>query len=333
MLAVNKADRTSFEADVVSEAEKALAAIQANLEASHQKAAAKQEELTAPAERLRRLAAKQEAASRLAEAKAALGASQEAKGARQKAVQDAKKDLKAASAAAAAAEAERRGLADKKECLSKALTSDFELLKAGTVPALAKKALRTLLPLGKQYDFDPTLMQSFAMAGKKAGPETRTAFEESMFGSFRDAMDRQIDALTNSLAMAEPGLAQKTEAVEKAKVGVTAAEEALAAAEAALAGAQAAQKERAKGLQEATACASSIWAEARKACEATDTEERALTDLKDKLLTKFQELKEKAPEPEPVEQAEPEAAEQAAPEPAEPAAAEPAAAAAVEATA
>lgn len=315
VLAVNKMDRTTFEREVVDQAERSLATIQANLEDSLKTTMAKQEELTAPGECVKRAAAKVEATTKLSEAKAAVGVSQEAKLAKQTALQDAKKVLKVASTTAAAAEKERSTMVEKKECLSKALASDYEMLKVGAVPALAKTALRTLLSLAKEHQFDPTLMQSFTMAGKRQKPADRTTFEEMMFNSFKDAMDRQIDQFTHGLAIGEPALAQKTAAVEEAKVAVKAAEDALAAAEEEVLKTQATQREMTKGLKEATAFATSIWDEAKKACDAADMANRALTDFKEKLLTKFSKLKEKEPEPEPVAEPEPapEATEVAAP--------------------
>jgi len=321
VLDVNKADRSGYEGEVVDQAQQALAAVQATLEQAHAAALKKQNEVIAPAEHSRRAFAKQAAEACLEAAKAKLEACRDAKNAGHKNVHDAQVALKASEKEAAAVDKDMQTLVDKKAALSDMLATEFTLLREGSsAGAAGKKAVQRLEKLGKEHGLDCALLHSFPISCKKPAA-ARTDFQNLMFTSLQTAFNRQIDDLTQKLAEAEPAKAQKLSAVAGAKDALAQAEAELTGATENLATAQAAQKESTKEVGKANESMYSIWTDMKTVCDAQDELTNDLKNFTENVLPAFQQLKEKEPEPEPVEALEPMVEEtpaaEAAPEAAE----------------
>jgi len=315
VLNANKADRGTFEAEVVGQAQKALGTVQSALEQKHKEALAKQNTIIAPAEHARRTKQKQVAEAGLEAAKNKLEASKQGKAAAQQAVHDAQGALRAAEKEAAVVEKETQVHADSKATLSNLLATEFALLKNDTSAGPAgKKAVAKLLALGREYNMDSTLLQTFPMTCKKPAA-SRSEFETMMFTSLQAGIDRQIDGFTRKLAEAEPIKAQKLAAVGNAKNALDRSEAALTAANDALTAAHAAHKDAGKEVSKADSDVYAIWNDMRAVCDAQDELANELKNFKEKIVTSFQQLKEKEPVPEPVEEPEPmeEAPAEAAP--------------------
>lgn len=300
-LNANKADRHAYETEVVDQAEKALAAVEAALVQQHGEALAKQNEMIAPQESAKRSAAKAAAEAHLEATKEALEARKAAKKAGEKAVQEAEHALKAAQAEAKHADKELQRFLDKKAALSDALATEFALLKEGSSAAAAgKTALKKVLALAKSFA-STTMLQTFPLACKKLGA-SRTEFESSVFNSMQGLIEREIAATTEKVGEFEPPKVAKDAAVTQAKETLENAEASLKTASEELNAAQASQKEATKELSKADAVLCAIWEDMRQVCDAQDALANDVKHFKENIWGAFNALKEKEPEPEPVEE-------------------------------
>jgi len=303
VLSSDKADRHSYEAEVVAHAEKALATVKVDGQQKHKAALAKQNQVIAPAEHKNRMDKKNAAVAALEAAKAKVEASKQGKHNGQNAVHDAQSALKAAEKEFTSLEKEMQIHADEKAQLTSLLENEFVMLRDGSsAGAAGKKAVQKMVKSGKDYGADYTLLQTFPITCKKL-PDQRSEFEQMMFTSLKASLDRSIASLSQKLAEAEPIKVQKGAAVASAKGTLERAEAALLAVSEELSTNQTAQKEAAKEVAKADAFLHQIWADMKAACDAQDALAEELKRLQDEVFASFEKLKERAPEPEPVEEA------------------------------
>jgi len=286
----------------VEQAQGALATVQKAIEVKHQAALAKQNEVIAPAENAQRVQSKASADAALEAAKNKLEADKSTKKAGEHAVHEAEVALKAAQKDAATADKADAVVAGKKATLDTLVATEYALLRDGTSAGPAgKKALARVLALGKEYGLGPTLLQTFPLTCKKAAAD-RSEFENMMFTQLQANIDKQLNALAQQLAEAEPVKAQKHEVVANAQNVLANAEAALTAATDQLTAAHAAAKEASKEVNKAQAHCLAIWDDMKDVCDAQDELGNELKNFKESILVAFQQLKEKEPEPEPVEE-------------------------------
>jgi len=308
VLNANKADRHAYESEVVEQAEKALASVQAALEEKHADALKAQNEVIDPAEHRKRVAAKAEAEAGVEVARAKLEASEEMQSVARKAVHDAKSALKVAQKDAASSEKEAQAHADKKTILSDLLANEFEQLQEGTsnTPE-GKHAVKMLEKCGKECSLDATLLKTFPLTCKKE-PSTRSEFELLMFTSLKAAITKQIEDHSVKMNALEPSKAEKLAAVANAKINLEKEEAASTAASGEISTTQGAHRDAEKQVRKAEDHFYQIWRDMKEACDAQDDLAKETKSFTENVLTAFQQLKEKEPEPEPVE--EPEAMEE-----------------------
>jgi len=258
--------------------------------------------------------------------------------------------IKAAQKEEVAAEKELQKHTGELTIASGALAHEFVMLQTGnSASAEGKKALQKLVGLGNKYGLDHTLLGVLPIAAKKQA-DARTEFESMSFTNLHSLMTSVINELSQHVAAAEPTKAAKTEAVAQAEAAkaqavanaeaektaaVTSAKEALETANAAakaaeeqLSTAQEGRSEASKELTRADAHLRHIWEDMKRACDAQDEAALDVRNLTEQVLAAFEQLKEKQPEQEPVEEPEPMdlAAPETAPEAAVPEAAVPEAA-------
>jgi hypothetical protein len=308
--AVNKEDRHSYEAEVVEQAETSLSTIKSSFEEAHAKALETQNVVIGDEERAKRVAAKSEAEKSLEGLKATSEEKQAKKTTAHSAEKEAKNALKAAKQFAAKVESEVQDFADKKESLSSMLAKEVALLKEGTCTSPeGKVALKTVTKLSKKFNFDDALLNLLAPTCQKEA-SARTEFELMSFTSLESSINKEIAALAEKVSETEPRKAETSAAVEAATTALQQAESAVNAADEELKTANAVLKEASKGASKAAEHLGAIWKDMKEACDAQDELAKQLQAFKDNVLAQFQLLKEKAPEPEPVE-AEPEAGAEA----------------------
>merc|ERR1719482_193370 len=149
-LNVNKSERSAWEAEVVAQAEKALATAEKSLKQAHADTLAKQNEVISPKTKQARVSAKQGAESKLAKTKAALEASKEDKKAKEAGKHAAQTALKEAQKQASKAEAEIAHVNGQKTTLENVLTGVFQVLKEGTSTGRARSnAIDEVIKVGK----------------------------------------------------------------------------------------------------------------------------------------------------------------------------------------
>ena len=325
VLNANKADRHAYESEVVEQAEKALVSVQTALEQKHADALKIQNEVIAPAEQQKRTAAKTEAEAGLEAVRAKLEASEEVQSAARKAVHDAKGALKPAQKDAASSEKEMQGHADKKTILSDLLANEFKALQVGTSGTpKGKLAVKKLEKCGKECNLDAILLKTFPLTCIKE-PSTRSEFEMLMFTSLKAAINKQIDGHSDKINALETSKAEKLAAVANAKINLEKEEAAATAASGEVSATQGDHRDAEKQVRKADDALYQIWGDMKKACDAQDDLAMDIKNFTENVLTAFQKLKEK--EPEPVEAEEDAAVEEEAAVPME---AEPAAEEAVE---
>lgn len=317
VLDANKVDRHAFEAEVVKEAEKSLGLMKVDLQNKHKEAVKKQGQVTSGAERTSRNAAKTNLETKLAAAKAHVQAKTAEQQAARTAVNDAKNTVKETTKAAAKAEADMQKVATEKNTLSQAVTTEMEVLRTeGSRTPLGKKASKAVAEMGKTYGLGPTLQSSFLEACKNPGA-ARTEFENTTFSTLVAKLAEHDVAVTQKLAAAQAESQQKAAAVEASKASLASAEESCQKAEDAVQGANNEKKEIESQLRKATSAVISIWADMKEVCDATDQLAADLKSFDEDLMVKFVSLKNKEPEPEPVEEAPPAEAPPAEAPPAE----------------
>jgi len=319
VLTANKVDRHAYEVEVVQAAEKSLTAAEKALGQAHTAAMAEQKKIIGPGERTSREAAKKKADENAAAMKGKLEAATAAKKVAEKAVSDAEGAAKAAQKEASAAESVQQKTNGKKESLANVLANELTMLRGGTSASSGgKKAVQTLQKLAKELcGSGSTLLQAFPLACKKEA-SARSEFEATTFITLQTQIDTAIANLTKQLE-GEAAITQQKQAA--AAAAAAALEKAKAAAEAAgeeEAAAKSASKEASKAASKAAAHCVSIWDDMKDACQAQDGLAGDVKNFKDVVWPAFEQLKNKEPEPEPVE---PEPVEEAAPA-AEPAAEE-----------
>jgi len=301
VLNTNKADRHAYEAEVVSEAQKALGQVQTAMEQAHAAALAKQNVVIAPKEEANRHAAKKAAEAHLEATKTHLEATKGTKKACDHAVQDAADAVKVAQKEDNVADKDLQRVVDKKNNLESSLANEFALLKEGTsAGAQGKKAVDKLLAIGKAFGLDSTLLFSFPIACKKI-PVTRSTFESMMFNNLQTLIEHQITAISQQVAEAEPVKAAKDAAVAGAKQHLEAAEGALTAATADLEASHTAHKDANKEVHRADVHVRKIFDDMKDVCDAQDDLAFKLKNMQENIWGAFNALKEKEPEPEPVE--------------------------------
>jgi ribonuclease HI len=159
-----------------------------------------------------------------------------------------------------------------------------------------------LTKLGKEFSLvGSTLLQTFALACKKEAAQ-RSEFESLMFTQYQAGIDKGIAGFAKNVAEAEPVKAQKDAAVTNAQAALAAAEAALVAAAEAEKAAAAAHKESVKAVSQGNARLYSIWSDMKVVCDKQDAAQKTLTHHVSDIMSAFKELKEKEPEPEPVEE-------------------------------
>lgn len=317
VLNANKADRHAFESEVVDQAQQALGAVQQALEAKHKVAMAHQRAVTAPQEKAKRTADNKDAGAHLEAVKAKLVANKATEKTCEHSVGEAKDAVKAAEKEEKVADKELQRHINKKDSLSNALGHEFNGLRDGTLaPADVKKAVAKLLSIGKDFGLDSTLLQTLPHACKTPVAQ-RTEFQTMMFGNMQKLIEHQIGVCAQNVAEAEPVKAAMAAVVAGAHDALAHAQAALKAAEDELAATQNANKEAHKAVHSSDVHRRKIWEDMRHACDSQDDLADKLKDLKEHVWGAFQQLKEKEPEPEPVE--EPAAVEEAAPAEAAPA--------------
>jgi len=310
ILNANKADRHAYENEVVAQAEEALAAVQADLEQKHAVALQNQNVLIAPAEHAKRSSDKEAAETACKAISEKLEANKETQFGARRAVHDAQSALKAAQKDAAASEKEMQALADKKTNLSELLEKEFKLVQETTTATPeGKEAVKKLSKVGKEFKFDETLLQTLPLTCKKE-LANRTEFEVIMFATLKTNIDRQIDGFTQKLAEMEPSKAEKLTAVASAQNVVEKAEAALAAASEVLSASAAGTKEATKEVAKANDHFYKIWGDMKEVCDLQDGLAREVKNFKESVITAFQQLKEREPEPEEPEPVEAEHVEE-----------------------
>jgi hypothetical protein len=199
--------------EVVDQAQQGLAAVQAAIEAAHASALTNQNEVVAPAEKEKRNAAKKDAHTQSDAAKAALEANKATQKLAEKDVSDAQDALKAAQKEAAAADKAMKRTSGKRTVLADALEHELAWVQLSEcTSAEGKKAVKTLLALGKEYGLDSTLLSTLPSTCKKT-LAARTEFEKGTFDSLKALMEQQIEGLSQKVAEAEPGVAAAVAAV------------------------------------------------------------------------------------------------------------------------
>jgi len=220
----------------------------------------------------------------------------------EKDVHEAEDALKAAQKEAAAADKAIKRTSGKRDVLANAVEQELALVRgSASISADGKKAVKTLLALGKEYGLDSTLLSTLPSTCKKE-PAVRTEFEAMTFDSLKALMDKQIEGLSQKVAEAEPGVAAAVAAVAAAQGALETAQATEKAAGEELATAHGAQKDATKNAAKADSHQRQIWEDMRAACEAQDSLASDLTNFTEHVLVAFQALKEKEPEPEPVEE-------------------------------
>jgi len=319
VLDANKADRHGFEAEVVDQAQQGLTAVQAAMEQAHKAAVATQNEVISPAERANRVKAVSDSQAHLEAMKSKGENDKAARKAADQALEEAEDALKAAQKEEKSAEKEFHRYVDKKAHVSNVLANEFVMLRDGTSGgAGGRKAVNNLVAVGKEYGLDSTLLQTLPITCKKPAGNY-TEFETMMFANLQGLMERVISDLTQKIAEAEPVKASKSAAVVAATETLANSKAALTAASVAWDNQQKATSAASKAVHQADAHRRKLWEDMRHVCDTADGAAKELATLKEDIWAAFQKLKEKEPEPEPVE--EPEPLEETAPEAAEEAAA------------
>jgi len=255
-------------------------------------------------------------------------AKKEATAAVKEAEKKAVEDVKAAKAALSAAkETQTTGDAElvesegKKTRLETFLAGPFEGMKAGSLDdEKTKEGCAEVLKIGKEYNFDDSLLTSLPSAIQKA-PDARGGFDTLCLTQVQELFQKAIAELAATLAAGEPAKAERASAVTAAEEAFAAAETQETASKAALDEAKKEEGEAGEALKAAKAAVKAFNPELKEACDALDYAKASLKELDDDAVKPFTELMEwtNVPPPEP----EPEVAEEP---PAEPPAAEPAAA-------
>lgn len=305
VLGTYKADRHAFETEIVDKAAESLTIAQKACEADHATALSKQNEVVSKAERTKRDAAKKEAEATQKAAQDTVAACDGVKKEKAKAVDDAETALKAAQKAEKDAEKVASKTDSTKTSLNTVSTTHFAALIEGTFtkPAEKKKAIQSVVKLGKEHGVGNTLSQAFAMACGTA-TASRSAFESTTFETVKGKLDAAFQVVSKQLEDDLAALEAKKAETAAAKAALSSAQEALTAAEAELATAKEALKEAKKGFTQAVAFRHKVWTDMKSACDAQDALADALKEFKEVIWPAFEELKEKTPPPPPVEEAE-----------------------------
>jgi len=219
------------------------------------------------------------------------------------------------------AEKQLQRYVDKKAHVSNVLANDFVMLRDGASGGAAgRKAVNTLLAVGKEYGLDSTLLQTLPITCKKPAANY-SEFETMMFANLQGLMERVIAGLTQNIAEAESVKAAKCAVAVAATETLANAKASLTTASVAWDNQQKATAAASKALHQADAHRRKLWEEMRHLCDAADGTAKELAALQEHIWAAFQKLKEKEPDPEPVEEPKPveEIAPEAAPEASAPA--------------
>lgn len=305
VLKANKVDRHAFEAEVVVQAQEALAAVQVALEQEQAAALAKQNAVIGNAEHASRAGAKTTAEAHLEAVKGQQAGHKATVKAAELTVQETDATWKAAQKEEKAAEKELQKYTDKKANLSDALANEFVLLSQNTsASAAGKMALKKLLAVGKEFALGSTLLATLPISCQKA-PAGRSEFEKGVFSSVQALIEGQIQLHSQWVGEAEAVKAAKAAATASAREAFDHAKEALAAAEKVVEDTQVLIKEASKEVSKADHSLRHIWVDMEQACNAQDEITGDVKNFKENVMGAFNELKEKEPEPEPVEEPEP----------------------------
>jgi hypothetical protein len=295
-----KADRPPFESELVAKAGAILSGMQQELEKSLAAAKAKQAKVTDATERTAREATRDSAQKSLDAAIKTLENAKEARAAAQKAVQDAKLNSKTCAKALSVEVRAAEAVAQKKATLQSAFTTEFELLKTeGCMSPVGKKALKHILMLGLEYEFDKSLFQTFPAACQKVD-SARTEFEKVVFTDVQAAIEKQLEVLAAKVAASEPTQAEKKEAAEKAETDLQAATASLSAADEHFDKSADAITAIKPGVRAGSAYVRGIWRDMKASCNAADDLAVELQEFTE-VVSAFEKLKEKVPEPEVAE--------------------------------
>lgn len=302
VLSANKVDRHAYEVEVVQAAEQALTAAQKALGQAQKAAMAEQTKMIGPGERTNREAAKKQADENATTTKSKLEAAGAAKKVAEKDVSDAEGVAKAAQKEGTVAEHALQKTNTKKESLVNALANELTMLREVTSASSAgKKAVQMLQKLGKDHcGSSSTLLQAFALACKKEA-SARSEFEMTTFTTLQAQIDKAIGNLAKEIEGQAATAQEKQVAVAAAKDALDKAKAAAEAASQELVAAQNASKEASKGAAKAAARCLAIWDDMKAACQAQDGFTGDLKNFSDNVWPAFEQLKNKEPEPEPVE--------------------------------
>lgn len=322
VLSAYKADRDAFENGVVAQAEQGLKAVEASMDQAAKAALATQNEIITPAERAKRVQAVADAKAHLEAMKAKGENDKNARNAAEQAMEEARKAAAVAAREERSANGVLQRFVDEKDHVTSVLATEFVALRDGT--GAAGKAVKTVTDCGNKYGLDSTLLHTLPVTCKKPAADY-SEFETMMFTSLEGLLKNVITDLEKKIAEATPA---KNEKAATAAAATQASDNAKAAFKAACDewdNQQKATAEASKAITASDAARRRIWEDMRRACDSADAAAAELKTLKEDVFGAFEKLKEKEPEPEPVE---PEPVEEEAP--AEEAPAEQAAEAAAE---
>jgi hypothetical protein len=306
VLGACKADRHAFESEIVDKAAESLTIAQKSCEAEHAAAVSTQNEVVSKGERTKRDAATKEAEAKQKGAQETVAACEGVRKERAKAVDEAESAVKAAQKAEKDADKVEKKSESTKTNLHAVSTIHFAALIEGTFTKAAekKKAIQSVVKLGKEHGVGNTLSQAFAMACNTA-TANRSAFESTTFETVKGKLDAAFQAVSKQHEDDVATVEAKKAVSAAAKATLSQAQEALTDAETQLATAKEALKEAKKGFTQAVAFRHKVWSDMKSACDAQDALADALKEFKEVIWPAFEELKEKTPPPPPpVEEAE-----------------------------
>jgi len=304
-LGVPKDERHAYQAEITGMIGEALTAAEAELVKSVADCKTKVDNTAA--DKVSRSAAVTAAASALESLQAATAEKVQAVG-------EAEKAQKAAMAAGDEARSkESKGAAvakkqeAKKASLEQAMKGYLAPLKERAVASKEDKAaLKKLVAIGKEFEFDASMLETLPKAVKKE-PVERGTFDTLTLSKLEEEILAAVAKLDKALADGKPEQAELEAAVKGVEAAEEAAATALTAASDALAGAKAAEKAGKTALKEAESAAKAWLKDTKDVMDTFDSLTATLDEFRSGPLTFYGDLKDLTPPPpEPEAPAEPE---------------------------
>lgn len=213
--------------------------------------------------------------------------------------------LKAAKAAVTTAESDQKAfdadleaIAAKKVHLESSLAETFVPLKEGNKEAV-KGSVAELVKVGKEFEFDQSLMSSLPSAFSK-DPESRGSFDSMVITQVESEIANKIAALAETLKVGEPAKAAAAEKVATTQAELTTATEKDVTCKAESEAAKAAQKEAEGTSKAASKALKDFEPDMKKASKALDAAKDILSELTAGPLKAYAELLELSNAPPPV---------------------------------